>query len=1134
MKEEKTLAASAQRVTLFGRFALARDSRTLYADGQTLTLNERVMDVLIALLDAGGKIVSIEQLQQQLWPAASMVANSVQALVSQLRRALGDDRDLIETVPRRGYRLTAEWYDIRDDQSAPGGEQAASSSASDAPASTDTLSASHAATRDAGDAAAMRLPLIGRDAELSELLMRVPQHRLVTLVGARGVGKTRLAHEAAQRSAALFHDGAVFIGLAELTLPERVAPTIAAQLAPLGQAAGQAPGHTLAQPLIQPPGQPPVQSGTPGLDGLVARLAGTQTLLIVEDCDHLAQEVAAVIDALLAATQVCVIVCAEAPLFIAGEYVLPLAPLRFAARGAGGSAHAASDSSPDSSRIPAGNLASNHPHHVAADTPPSDACRFLLAQLDAHGTATTNDSMGTASHGTRARGLAAGSGSGGSGGIAGSVAGDANSAYVSAVSNAFSVVSGFSAARTASVLHATTTSSSPTARPALESICRALSGNPLALELAAIQIARAARGRTTLADAVADWDARWRRVMMQRAGSPDVALRPAALVPSVIAHAYYALDAGAQHLLCCTSLFAGPFDFADARAVSMRTDGAEGLAGDSALQTQVAALLDAGLLVERTRGAANGAANGAAATSALAASSTGSAVASHAGSSATSGDASPEPSLDTSPAAICSLRMPQAVRQFALGVLAYRFDYAWVAARHAQRVAERVSETVGHPSHPPARPASSPSSPSSPCPPTLADVRRAVDWSIEAGRFQIAAPLLQHAGPIWSAASLNDEWLMWIRRALAHDGSRQTLRVHDQMLLHLALAQAMQQTTPAPPPADTLAAWWRVYQLATTCAADDSRLYALSVLLLRTLQAGFSNDPPELLTHVRAQIAQECEGASPHHGFARLRGALMMLNGRHEEAIALLAPDDDNASAPPRHDPAEGNGPPDSRHPNYIAAVSHNALAISLWFTGARATSHPRLLRALQDARQPSDPVSRCVGAAMACVLFMLEENRPRAGQQARLLADIARSAGLHSWQNAARGFLLWIDAADETCDEARQLADLALRNLARGHATILDLLVFDRFAGLALSQVGGVALIRLFERMIANLLDSGRRWLLPEALRVNAVLCRHAGWADADVWALLERAAHEARQQRASMLSRRISATMEQIAPSR
>lgn len=1031
MKQEKTLPVTEEPVTLFGRFALARDSRTLYADGQTVTLNERAMDVLIALVDARGKIISIEELQQRLWPSLSMVATSVQALVSQLRRALGDDRDLIETVPRRGYRLTAAWYESRDVpvfpgndatwRSAPAGLSAALPSATP-PALSAALSAASSpgsapfASASDGLPADASLPLVGRDAELSELSIRVPQQRLVTLLGPRGVGKTRLARDAALRVAALFHEPAAFVGFAEVTLPGQVAATIAAQFPPLS-----------------PPRRPEC------IDTLIARLAGKPTLLVIEDADHLVHEVAAVVEALLAATPVCVLVCAQAPLFAAAEYLLPLAPLRCAPPET--SANALADS---------------------ASLDWSDAARLFALQLAARNAVPR--SSDDASH--SADSLAA---------VSVSIGLDALPEFLPE-------------------------------RARIESICRSLGGNPLALELAATQIAAACRRLPVPADALADWHARWRTLLLRRTGNADATVNDATLIPTLVALAYRTLEAGAQHVLSGASLFGGKFENADALAVCMpgaldgkdqEDDGIEeieeidpsGMAvGERCLQRYFTTLLDAGLLLDSTPAEAN----------------------------------------DDRPAVHARLLdMPPAVRRFALGELSYRRDYEALAARYAQRIAERLTQQPLERSAG-AEPSRTRGGAQTIATVRVSDVRRALGWSLEAGRLDLAARLLQHSTPVWAAARLMDERLHWIGRALDRDGAVSMLKVRDRMQLTLALAQAL-PGSPAASAGAGIEAWWRVYELATACADDDTRLRALSVLLMGLLEAGFGEEPLEPLARVRGRIAQECDGSSTHPGFGLLHGALLTLGGRHHEAVKLLAPADLPDSDELSVDSAL---PADSGQPaaGYVEALARNGLALSLWLSGARSKWHPVLLRTLREARQRADPVSHCAAAAMASLLFLLEDNLPRMAQQARVLCAIAQRAGLDNWLRAGRGFLLWAEAVDDTSAAATQLVDHALNNLTRGYGTVMDLRALERFTDLALLQAEGPTLVRLTEQMIANLDRLGRRWVLPEAMRVHAVLLRRTGASVADVRALLDQAAQEAHRQHARMLLRRIEVSQAEV----
>ena len=74
-------------------------------------LEPRAARTLELLLEARGSVVSHEQLIREVWNGRTLSENSVAVVVGQLRRALGDDaRDpkLIETIPKRGYRLVAE------------------------------------------------------------------------------------------------------------------------------------------------------------------------------------------------------------------------------------------------------------------------------------------------------------------------------------------------------------------------------------------------------------------------------------------------------------------------------------------------------------------------------------------------------------------------------------------------------------------------------------------------------------------------------------------------------------------------------------------------------------------------------------------------------------------------------------------------------------------------------------------------------------------------------------------------------------------------------------------------------------------------------------------------------------------
>src|SRR3981189_1504401 len=92
----------------FGRFRILPHRRELLAEGRPLDLGGRAFDVLMALIEASGAVVSKDALMNHVWPDRIVEENSLEAQISALRRAFGADRDLIRTVAGRGYQFTGE------------------------------------------------------------------------------------------------------------------------------------------------------------------------------------------------------------------------------------------------------------------------------------------------------------------------------------------------------------------------------------------------------------------------------------------------------------------------------------------------------------------------------------------------------------------------------------------------------------------------------------------------------------------------------------------------------------------------------------------------------------------------------------------------------------------------------------------------------------------------------------------------------------------------------------------------------------------------------------------------------------------------------------------------------------------
>jgi DNA-binding winged helix-turn-helix (wHTH) protein len=176
-----------------------------------VSVGDRAFDLLMLLIEQRGTVVSKEEIMEAVWPRRIVGANTLEGQVSLLRRALRNDRDAIRTIAGRGYQFVAELV-------------------IDAPPTPDPASKTPTAP------VALRckgLPahvsrLIGRDSHLAEVLDLIRSRRLVTLVGAGGVGKTRLAIEAARQVSSGFADGAVFVELAATASANYLPATVAA------------------------------------------------------------------------------------------------------------------------------------------------------------------------------------------------------------------------------------------------------------------------------------------------------------------------------------------------------------------------------------------------------------------------------------------------------------------------------------------------------------------------------------------------------------------------------------------------------------------------------------------------------------------------------------------------------------------------------------------------------------------------------------------------------------------------------------------------------------------------------------------------------------------------------------------
>jgi DNA-binding winged helix-turn-helix (wHTH) protein len=189
----------------FGRYRIFPRLRLLLRDGVKVDIVTRAFDVLWVLVQADGDLVSKDELLDTVWSGVVVEENNLQAQMSAIRRALSADRGMIRTEFGLGYRLVAE------KQKTPRSKAGTSEVKRLTPSS-------------------LPLPLtssLGRAADHREIERLFDKSRLVTVTGAGGGGKQKVALELRRRLAERFQDGVHLAEMAEISEDELVGPTLA-------------------------------------------------------------------------------------------------------------------------------------------------------------------------------------------------------------------------------------------------------------------------------------------------------------------------------------------------------------------------------------------------------------------------------------------------------------------------------------------------------------------------------------------------------------------------------------------------------------------------------------------------------------------------------------------------------------------------------------------------------------------------------------------------------------------------------------------------------------------------------------------------------------------------------------------
>jgi predicted ATPase/DNA-binding winged helix-turn-helix (wHTH) protein len=268
--------------------------RELRVVGSPVPVGGRAFEILQILTESAGELVTKVSLMDRVWPGAVVNDNTLQMHIAALRKALGPHRAVLKTESGRGYRLLGTWT-VRHQGPA----------TAVAPQQLRVFERTRSTGLPAGATA-----LIGRSTAVQRLRDLISAHRVVTLTGPGGIGKTALALEVASGLQSEFQDAAWLVELASLSDPGLV-PTAVAGVLGLRLGAGEISAEAVAHAVGE-----------------------TNLLLIVDNCEHVIDAAANVVDAFVRmCPRAAILATSRETLRTNGEHVYRVPPLEVPAVG---------------------------------------------------------------------------------------------------------------------------------------------------------------------------------------------------------------------------------------------------------------------------------------------------------------------------------------------------------------------------------------------------------------------------------------------------------------------------------------------------------------------------------------------------------------------------------------------------------------------------------------------------------------------------------------------------------------------------------------------------------------------------------------------------------------------------------
>lgn len=276
----------------FGNCELDMARVVLRRDGVDVPIEPQVFDLLSCLIDRRGQVVRKEELLDLVWGDRFVSESALTTRIKSARRAVGDDgarQDVIRTVHGKGYEFVAGVQVIEGRPAEP------------------TVAETEPPSHVVAVPTALQT-LIGRHELLARLVDDQASHRLVTIVGTAGVGKTSVGYELARLVAEGYSDGVFVVELVSIVDTDAMYGAFATAL----------DVNTRQQTSIE--------------DAIVDMLRARRALIVLDNCEHVVDAVAVLVERILrSAPNVSVVATSREPLAVTGELLRTVEPLAVAA-----------------------------------------------------------------------------------------------------------------------------------------------------------------------------------------------------------------------------------------------------------------------------------------------------------------------------------------------------------------------------------------------------------------------------------------------------------------------------------------------------------------------------------------------------------------------------------------------------------------------------------------------------------------------------------------------------------------------------------------------------------------------------------------------------------------------------------